>query len=475
MNNTKLTLLLIVQLAAAEKCFTQVFRDTLYYDYKWAICEKPIASFYRIAEIHTTSNNAFFTGRVRDFYGNGQMEMEGNYDSLGKKDGRFVFYNKMGKQAAVGEFKKDVPMGIWSYFDKDERLNVQLKFDGALDFTPFFVVSSAGDTMLRNGNGKFNIATTDFPYVFHNGDTVRLSSGTSYTIQGSSREGKKEGRWITSTSSNPSFADELYKQGSFVKGRWVYANRTTAPLSKPVKLVMANTFYNKFLATEQFSKDHVFNSYGSDHSGEAVARFLFDKQLPFIVSRSTSFEHNIADFMRQVIASIDMDKINQGKNIWQGSINAVADHFNGEAAVLLYSVQSDQKERWEISRVIPITSMPKINVEVTYTLEPEGQLSNITTKGNLDKDDLARLTYYLSCLSNLKPKVENGKPIAVAGKMYLFTKRSEVVQNRRKFIIYRLICSTKTEEETQDNFAAESFHLSQMQNGELVITLDPIL
>jgi len=81
----------------------QKITDTIFYNRAWQICEKPIASYYRIGTLAIDSF-WFYTGKVKDFDINGQLLMEGEYNNKGDKDGLFRFYYPDGKLMISGKY-----------------------------------------------------------------------------------------------------------------------------------------------------------------------------------------------------------------------------------------------------------------------------------------------------------------------------------------------------------------------------------
>src|SRR5690242_6859444 len=82
----------------------QNFTDTIYYDQTWSICEKPIASYYRLCTLAHDATTVHFTGAFKDYTINDLLFLEGNYDSAGRKNGLFTFYYPNGRIRKKGNF-----------------------------------------------------------------------------------------------------------------------------------------------------------------------------------------------------------------------------------------------------------------------------------------------------------------------------------------------------------------------------------
>lgn len=67
-------------------------------------------------------------GRFEEFYKNGNLASEGNYDD-GLEEGYWKDYHENGKLAAEGYYSKGKETGTWRYYDEDGRLEEEETYD----------------------------------------------------------------------------------------------------------------------------------------------------------------------------------------------------------------------------------------------------------------------------------------------------------------------------------------------------------
>ena len=150
----------------------------------WQICEKPIASYYRIGVLAIDSF-WFFTGKIKDFDINGQLIMEGEYSIDGYKDGLFRFYFPNGKLMLSGKYWRDLMIGDWQWNYNNDSIRAIINFDGpSNDFAFVKYKLPDGTAMLDKGTGKFEWYTDLYNPV-----------SPGFKVYGSFSEGSRSGSW----------------------------------------------------------------------------------------------------------------------------------------------------------------------------------------------------------------------------------------------------------------------------------------
>ncbi len=159
--------------------------DSVYYNYQWKICEKPIAAYYRIGILAGTSDGWYYTGKIKDYTINGTLLMTGEYNVQGVKEGKFQFYYTNGNILAEGEYKQGLMSGPWNWYYANGNEKAIIVFAGNdRDFYFQKFTDSTGKTTLANGSGDFLWCTN--PFEEHQ---------STYIFNGSFTEGKRSGNW----------------------------------------------------------------------------------------------------------------------------------------------------------------------------------------------------------------------------------------------------------------------------------------
>ena len=364
----------------------QELKDTIYLDEDWAICEKPVAEYFRVATLKT-DNVLMYVGDVTDYYIDGQVEMTGFYDENGLRNGHFIFYHNNGKKREEGDFVRDKLVGLWSYYNIGGDLRVQLNCNSAFDFTPLFIVTPGGDTILKNGNGRFIFNTVKhLPQVFR--------AGVNYTVEGEVINGKKHGEfkyWINEKAGKEnSLCTDTFKDGVFKKSK---SNNFQSSQSTPCNQL--NLFNGKklFYTDLFYHANHLFGL--GKTSEQKLISFLVDREIPEIPSKARSFEENVIDFYQiiDVVLSAELHKKNKPlfNSYHRPNTNAPFEFFNYQAPF----------NSAEVPR--------QIESEMTVTIDTFGFVSKSAFKGNLTKREVDRINYYLSRLTNLATSVEQGQ------------------------------------------------------------------
>ena len=107
-------ILLIVFLLPQKEAFTQLIRDTIYYDNDWSQSSPDNAGYFRLVEIDTSS----ILFLVKDYYIDKKPQMQGAYRSINPdvKIGDFVYWHHNGQEKIKCHFKNgylDGPYYEW--------------------------------------------------------------------------------------------------------------------------------------------------------------------------------------------------------------------------------------------------------------------------------------------------------------------------------------------------------------------------
>lgn len=274
-----IALFLFVTMASLS---AQTITDTFYYDNHQSFCEPQVAYEYRVG---TLVMQPFFhyEGEVKDFYINGTPAMTGAYDTAGYKTGVFIFYYANGNIKKQGSFVKNEMSGLWSYYDSTGKLRVQLQCAPGTAFSPVLLVKKDGETVLKDGTGKF---------IFNPHDYKDLSLGIiddEWFMNGEVKQNKREGDFfythLNSDEKTP-FAKETYRDGKFIRAKML--SYYTEVVNKP--LWQNNLKTVETANTEQFSHSNIV----FQNNDEALIRYLMSKQIPLLNTRSASFTQNIS-------------------------------------------------------------------------------------------------------------------------------------------------------------------------------------
>jgi antitoxin component YwqK of YwqJK toxin-antitoxin module len=105
-------------------------QDIIYYDSNWAVTDKQNHEYYRI---QTQEGSKWL---VKDYYKNGQLQMEGEYSSLNPdiKEGLFYWYYKDGTWEHFGSYSNDLRDGGHMFVrENGKSLRLENYTDGILN------------------------------------------------------------------------------------------------------------------------------------------------------------------------------------------------------------------------------------------------------------------------------------------------------------------------------------------------------
>lgn len=392
--------------------FLYAQRDTIYLDYNWSLCEKPVASYYRICAINK-EKLVFYTGPFEDYYIDGKIEMIGAYDDKGRKEGNFISYYQNGNKKAEGSYKGDLYNGYWSFFDRNERLMMQLNCTNNYDFVPTFLLSQNGDTLLKDGNGRFVFHKDDFKEFFTKESSCRM--------EGEVASGKKEGTisYYSCFENDKLDYKEMYQNGKFKNSSSEFNRVATDVSFGTIELTS-----EKLESVESFY--HINPLFGNNDQGsKLVLDYIINKNFYGINTKATSFPGNYENFY-DIIGYV----IN-------GSLQ-VSNKFSYPANIM-------DDDRFIFNR-IGISSKnnfsPRIiKGNITITIDTTGYVSNSMFKGNFQKEEIDKINYYLSVIYGLKPYINNGmknnKDINL--KVYSYIDSSKVSDSTQRYTYMYLV------------------------------------
>lgn len=372
--------------------------DTLFYNNKWQICEKPIATYYRIGKL-TVNEYAYFSGEVKDYYSNGVLQMKGFYDERGWKNGLFTSYYPNGNVETEGSFYNNEMHGVWNYYTVDGKLRAKMNFENSLTFSPLLSINNNGDTVINtNVNERFSIDVSDYKGIIY------PSSSDFRLIEGSCINGKREGTWryylfIKSIDNNGKLplkkhlsCEEKYKSGSFKSGRSSGFVGNSLDLRQPYSFLF-KLLPDKYSSTENIEYDYAFGTNKKDQT--ALADFLFNHISPSIISGSASVKNNIVSYAKSVSAGLDLVSSDDSFTpYFIPSFKSPQDDFEGDG-YLLYS----KSKTIEKDGLLPDST----NAIISFTISRSGEINNIKISGKIENQAANAIRYYLSILKKVKP------------------------------------------------------------------------
>ncbi len=386
-NQFRLSALVMIVLLFSNVIIGQSKTDTIYFDENWSICEKPVALYHRICTLNLVKS-IFYIGNVNDYYENGVLAMSGNFNDKGIKNGLFKFYRTDGSLQKEGNFENGEMKGIWNYYNPNGKLQVQFDCKSAVDFTPILVISNTGDTLIKNGNGHFIFNTqNDLPQIF--------PSSVNYTVEGSISNSKKNGQffyWIgQQTDKKKVLGTETFKNGEFKKGSNGFDGTSRDMPTIYLNLLAESPLGN----TDNFEHSNVVFGYGNE-GDQKLIDFLANGTIPEMQSASQSYQENIKDIYN-IIGTVMRQTLKSDKN---KNIN------------YSFPPEGISTNIYSFSHPLSPTNKPKeIHFTATLTIDANGYVTNSVFKGNLGKEEIGKMNYYLSRLSGLKPLLKNGQPI----------------------------------------------------------------
>ncbi len=276
-----------------KKSFSQQkITDTIYYNYEWKICEKPMAEYYRVGDIVLADTVLIYAGPFRDYSFDHRLLASGAYSPNSKKDGLFIFYYPNGIIQASGKYSQDSLLGMWrwNYHDGSERATIY--FPGIEQEFKFITYKDdRGKITLENGTGEFVWEPNPFDAI------------TVQQVKGNFSEGKREGKWIYTYPLAQSDFMNLYErydnEGKFINGGGVtYSNNRIIKRPTPFRFSPP-----RLKAWESMSVDKIFKLNGESQLSYTLLKYLMDKKNSELDMQKIH-PNNIFDTIMKVLVSV---------------------------------------------------------------------------------------------------------------------------------------------------------------------------
>ena len=358
----------LVLLCLAITCFSQTV-DTIFYNNRWQISEKPFASYYRHATLVNGNPKLEFNGPVTDYYESGKIEMTGMYRN-GKREGLFRFYYPDGQLESEGHYQDNFLHEDWTYYYPGGRKKAVLNHRGKEgDFLVKEYIDEKGKTWVKEGNGEFQLLLYD------------QISRLYFRVTGAMKNGKAHGHWkfYPTIPTKYGFGKVMRFKKVFVHGKltkMMIYNQHGAKTATYFDLVPSIAIMNhrKFDAIDHFIMDPLlFHGIKSD---QHLVNFVVKKIPPDIAVDTGSFEE---------------------------SFNSVLTKLNDP----LFRVYFDDAKNYE--------------GEINFTVSGDGLLENLDIKGNVSAVEKARMASLLRHFRNVKPIQYENVGITANHRIYFFT------------------------------------------------------
>ncbi len=444
---------LLLQVMFSPALKAQSLNDTIFYDKYWRICEKQVAAYYRTGQLQL-GKQWHFVNDVKDFYTSGAREMTGHYAG-GSKNGSFAFYHPNGRLKKSGSFLNDTMKGRWSYYDTSGKLYFQAACENSQAFTPLFIKNPSGDTLLKDGTGRFAFKVLDYPDVFPDAPEI--------LVKGQCEQGKRTGEWAYDAFYNNEWrpvAKEVYEAGVFQSGQQFGAAVEEAGLQ--YSAFISELEIQKLAQTEAFAHDIVFGESATQSYPPQLEAFLLRGDVPVFGSGAKKFEANVQDYLLLCTAAIGYGRLGANLAWHEGDVGSAKS--NQATWILGYCLQTDNREIARQSDLFPVEKLKAYNAQISFTVYEDGVTSDVSVKGNFDKDIVLHLGYYLSRLTGLAPRREAGKAIASQQNLYIFTTVNTATYRKHSYIVYRLLLSLKPQEQTIDKFNIADFAKARFED-----------
>jgi antitoxin component YwqK of YwqJK toxin-antitoxin module len=294
MINNLRTLFLIVFISLACHANAQKITDTIFYNSQWQICEKPIASYYRIGTLMVDSN-WYYSGPFKDYSLDGKPQMEGAYSFDGFKEGPFRFFDTEGNLMVTGNYKNDKPCGEWEWKFTNGVTRAAMHFIGSdndIEFT--FFRDDTGKVLLENGNGQFiwNVhAFEDMPL--------------NILVKGQYENGKRSGTWKYYRGNEPGLntkvCEEKYTEEGVLKKAKI--------ISRYDEVIHRKCFEYDFVprvlkVTERMTYDRLFAKGADSIADKNLLNYLRNRNSINIIIKNKKFD----DAILYILTSLESNR-----------------------------------------------------------------------------------------------------------------------------------------------------------------------
>ena len=321
---------------AAQKVYSQS-DDTLYFNSRWQICEKPFASYYRFGKV-VIDTFWYYRGQVADYYTTDTLQMEGSYSTIGEKDGLFSFFYEDGTLKARGRYSNNHLKGVWDYFYRNGKSRMKIVYGGNdVNFIVLNYADSTGKFQCKDGTGGFEM------YM------ARLNGfGTTYRVEGEFKDEKKSGTWkyyayLPAENKEVLAAKEIYEEGILKKGIEYSLYNSYSDIYKKPREIVGVLDFEKLKTTESFAKDKTsFRNWKDDQD---LADYLQKKQAPSFDVEDTSFEESFFNVLKTLNTPSVIRFFKDPEKIYKGEILInLSDSGNIEEIEITGNLSEKEKE-----------------------------------------------------------------------------------------------------------------------------------
>jgi antitoxin component YwqK of YwqJK toxin-antitoxin module len=332
----------------------QKITDTIYYNKNWAICEKTIASYYRMGTLAIDSF-WFYTGIIKDYTIKDSLLMEGSYSEDGYKDGHFAFYYRNGNIRMSGDYSRDKMIGNWKWNYPDGTEHAVIYFPGGKnDFTFITYRDEKRQLQLENGNGDFTWYSEP-----------SASDINGFKLTGSCKDGKRVGTWkYYDSRTNTLICKEVYKDGLFKRGRMeTYSNNRIDSSVLEFEFMPI-----KIKITETIAYDDFFRKGGTDKGDMALTNYLLNRKTAEIFLKDSAFENAF----RNMLHTLDSyrEKLDFRNKDIDGFIEFYLGEKNAPEKITVQAINISEQEKEFLLFVM--NKFVNIKMPVTDAVEIEG-------------------------------------------------------------------------------------------------------
>ena len=274
-------LLIVFILFFTKNVKCQVITDTIFFNERWQICEKPIAVYYRIGTL-TIDSTWYYTGKFKDYNINNILMTEGEYSKNGFRNGHFNFYDTEGNLLVSGNYERDRPYGTWEWKFTNGSTRAIINFPvDETDFQFVYYRSSDGKVLLENGTGEFTWSVNAFEDTYRN-----------YIAEGSFKHGIRTGTWKyyeqEKNGDKLLLCKEMYDDnGELKKAKTTYI---TGSQTLNRKCVEYNFVPQSLKQVENISYDNFFTRGPDSSSATNLLNYLLNRKSVDIIIKNKNFE-----------------------------------------------------------------------------------------------------------------------------------------------------------------------------------------
>lgn len=285
--------------------FFKVINDTIlfYLNDVGDITIKSNANFYRKSCIDKI--NFIYSGQIVDYYPNNQKAYE-CFSDMGILSGDVKYYYKNGKLKLHGFYNNSLKDSIWTFYYNNGNIEKIVFYKSNIPSLKEFYKKN-GNIIFNNGNGKYK------------GSIISgYKQTTKYNISGNIKNGKFDGKWNLTGSTN---AVEYFENGNFIKGSSYGLVYTTDPKINLFGFDLhENVDFFKFIAVpktdfKQISFSQMFKYKGSNNLNSNLRSELID----YLIEIDN--ENNLLNYW--CFIQFNIDKSNNIENINAYSNNDV--------------------------------------------------------------------------------------------------------------------------------------------------------